>query len=122
MTKTERRPLGDYLAAHYTVVLTPSEDGGYVAKVAELEGCVTQGETLEEALDMLDDAREAWIRDAYEDGAPIPLPIDRQDYSGKFVVRTPKSLHRDLVTMAEREGVSLNQLVVSLLSRAVSRQ
>jgi hypothetical protein len=59
----------------------------------------------------------------YEDAAEIPLPSYPEAYSGKFNLRLPKSLHRRLAELAEREAVSLNQLVVSLLAAgdAVSR-
>lgn len=46
----------------------------------------------------------------------IPLPSSDNSYSGKLLVRMPKSLHRRLAETAEREGVSLNQYIVSLLS------
>jgi len=45
-----------------------------------------------------------------------PLPSSDNSYSGKLLVRMPKSLHRRLAETAEREGVSLNQYIVSLLS------
>ncbi|MCK4226106.1 toxin-antitoxin system HicB family antitoxin, partial [candidate division WOR-3 bacterium] len=45
-----------------------------------------------------------------------PLPKVMEEYSGKFVLRVPKSLHGKLSNLAEKEGVSLNQMVVSLLS------
>ena len=43
-------------------------------------------------------------------------PTQAHDYSGKFLVRMPKSLHFRLAMQAKREGVSLNQYVTSLLS------
>ncbi|HXT04816.1 MAG TPA: toxin-antitoxin system HicB family antitoxin, partial [Casimicrobiaceae bacterium] len=46
----------------------------------------------------------------------VTEPLDR--YSGKFVVRVPRSVHARLARKAKQEGVSLNQLVSSVLSRA----
>jgi hypothetical protein len=46
-------------------------------------------------------------------------PRETEDYSGQFVVRVPRSLHRDLVQAAEREEVSLNQFALAALVRAV---
>lgn len=46
----------------------------------------------------------------------VEKPIERKYYSGRFVVRLPRYLHKRLVKQAAEEGVSLNQLVVSLLS------
>jgi len=94
-------------------------DGGYVAEIEELPGCMTQAETLDEALKAIEDARQLWIKTAYEEGQDIPLPRDIEEYSGKFMVRIPRSLHRNLIRAAKREGVSLNQYVTSLLAAGV---
>jgi antitoxin HicB len=82
---------------------------------------MSQGDTVEEAYEMIQDAMRAWLEVAIEDNIPIPEPIPDEDYSGKFVVRLPRSLHRQLAETAEREGVSLNQLVNVALARAVER-
>jgi len=68
---------------------------------------------------MIEEARRLWLEVAYEDGMDIPEPRSEQEYSGKFFIRTPKSLHRALAQIAEREGVSLNQFLVATLSRAI---
>jgi hypothetical protein len=70
---------------------------------------------------MIQDAMRGWIEVSLEDGDPIPEPRLLEDYSGKFVVRLPRSLHRDLVEMASQEGVSLNQYVNVALGRSVGR-
>ena len=67
---------------------------------------------------MIRDAQRGWIEVCLEDGTPIPEPQHSEPYSGQFRVRLPRSLHRDLAERAEREGTSLNQTVVSMLSRA----
>jgi hypothetical protein len=64
---------------------------------------------------MAEDARTGWIETEYEEGRNIPEP-SHQEYSGKFNVRIPKSLHRALADAAAQDGVSLNQYVVMLLS------
>lgn len=51
--------------------------------------------------------------------APAAEPQETQDYSGEFTMRVPRSLHRDLVRAAERDGVSLNQFALAALARAV---
>jgi len=94
-------------------------DGGYVVEFPDLPGCITQIETLDELVANANEARELWIETAYERGLPIPEPTYPEQLSGKFNVRLPKSLHRALVDRAEAEGVSLNQLVVYLLSRGI---
>lgn len=117
MDKVNRKPLQHYLALQYPVNLLADPDGGYVAVFPDLPGCLTQGETLEEAVAMAEDARVGWIETEYELGHDIPLPSYPEEYSGKFNVRIPKSLHRTLSKAAEREGVSLNQYVATLLAR-----
>jgi antitoxin HicB len=58
----------------YTVVLIPdTEMGGYVVEVPALPGCVTQGDSVEEALTMAQNAISMWIRDMAADGEPIPI-------------------------------------------------
>ena len=121
MKETKKnKTLEEYLNTIYPFVVYAAEEGGYVAEVEELPGCMTQAETLEELSERIENARRAWIQSAYEDGMEIPLPRLEQEYSGKFVVRLPKYLHRQLAEEAAREDASLNQFVVTLLSAAVS--
>jgi predicted RNase H-like HicB family nuclease len=57
----------------YTVVLEPCEDEpGFVATVPALPGCITQGDSLDEALTNVRDAISLWIRDGLAHGEPIP--------------------------------------------------
>ena len=116
--KTERESLDFYLERKYPVTLYPALEGGYVAEIKDLPGCVTQGETAEESVAEVEDARVLWIETAYEHGDDIPLPCTDTQYSGKTLLRMPRSLHQKLAEGAEREGISLNQHLVSLLSEA----
>lgn len=98
--------------------LSEEDGGGWLAEVPELEGCKTDGETPEEALINIQDAIEDWLEVAKENNKPIPSPelYKHQDYSGKFTLRVPRSLHRFLSMQAEAEGISLNQLILTLLT------
>ena len=59
----------------YTIKIIPdTEDGGYVAKVVELDGCITQADSWEELKEMIEDAMRCWLESALEDGDEIPLP------------------------------------------------
>lgn len=71
--KRETRDLEYYLDKHYPFVVYPAEEGGYVVEIEELPGCITQGETLEEVSERIENARQGWIETAYEDGLEIPL-------------------------------------------------
>lgn len=108
-----------YLEKPYTYELRPDSAVGWFIQVKELPGCMSQGDTPEEALDMIRDAMAGWIEVALADNIAIPEPRTLESYSGKFVVRVPRSLHRDLVDRAAEEGVSLNQLINVVLARAV---
>jgi antitoxin HicB len=69
------KTLAYYLALPYTIEIIPdTEAGGYVARVKELRGCITQAETWEELLEMIEEAKEGWLEVALEHGHPIPEP------------------------------------------------
>jgi len=120
-TKLElKKKVQEYLEKPYRIVLEPDDQGiGYAVWVEELPGCISAGETPEEALQMIREAMALWIETALERGKPIPEPLATREYSGRFLVRVPKSLHQRLVEMAESEGVSLNALVNRILTEAV---
>ena len=95
----------------------------WIAEIPDLPGCIGAGDTPEEALAMLKDAYQAWIAIAVEDNRPIPEPTKsyNNEYSGKFTLRLPKSLHRELTIQAEEEGVSLNQYILYLIAKGMSK-
>ena len=107
-----------YLQLPYRMELILDRDeGGYVVSFPDLPGCLSSGETYEEALRNAEDAKREWLTAALEDGLEIPEPDTLDDYSGQFKIRMPKTLHRHLAQMAWREGVSMNQYCVYRLSR-----
>jgi antitoxin HicB len=119
------RTVDEYLKLPYTieVIRDTSEDNpGWVARVVELPGCLTQADSFEELGEMIADALRAWLTVAIEDGLDIPEPRPVEAYSGKFVVRVPRSLHRQLAEAADRDGVSLNTFVNVACARAVGAQ
>lgn len=64
-----------YLSLPYVIELTPDENGVWVAAIPLLKGCITQGDSREEALLMLDEAKALWLETALEEGIPVPEPI-----------------------------------------------
>lgn len=109
-----------YMNLPYNYIVQPitDESGSYFyARVLELDGCQSTGETFEEAYENLREAMEGWIETKLEGGFEVPLPVRYDDFSGKFVVRIPKSLHYRLTIEAEQEGVSLNQYALYKLSK-----
>ncbi len=68
------RKIEEYLKLPYTITVIPYEDGGYFAKVEELDGCMTEADSWEELKEMIEDAMRCWLESALEDGDEIPLP------------------------------------------------
>ncbi len=115
----ERRPLEYYLGLKYPVTIEESPEGGFVAAIDDLPGCMTQGETPDEVFENIEEARKLWLEATYEDGQDIPLPKTEKPYSGKMILRMPRSLHSLLDRRAQIEGVSLNHYMVTVLAKAV---
>jgi len=112
----------DYMSLPYTVMVkqVSDESGSYFhATVLELDGCQSTGDSFIEAYDSLMEAMEGWLEAKLEAGFHVPKPVDANKYSGRYVVRLPKSLHARLALEAEREGVSLNQYTLYKLSASV---
>ena len=62
----------------FTVVLEQEPDEGFVASVPALPGCVSQGDTREEALRNIREAIELYLEDCRESGDPIPSESGRE--------------------------------------------
>lgn len=111
---------------HEISPLSPEEGGGFLITFPDLPGCMSDGATVEETIANGREAFSAWIAAAFDMGKPIPKPTARPmelvEASGKFVARLPKTLHARLVAMAREEGVSLNTLVLTLISESVGRK
>lgn len=112
------KTIEEYMALPYRLELVPdTAEGGFVASYPELPGCITCGNTVEEAVANAADAKRAWLEAALEDGVDIFRPNELDSYSGKFMLRIPKSLHRALTEHSKQEGISMNQYCLYLLSR-----
>jgi antitoxin HicB len=116
------------LALPYRLVVIGEPEEGYLAEAPELPGCFTAGDTPEDAMAMLRDAMAGWFETALRDGQRVPEPSTRWPrgaaetrYSGKFVLRLPRSLHRQLADRAEAEGVSLNQLALTFIAQGLGQ-
>jgi antitoxin HicB len=119
-----QKALDFYMTLPYTVEVikdSGAEYSGLFARVVELPGCMTQADTYAELGEMIEDAKRGWIEAALESGQDIPEPRPEEKYSGKFIVRVPRSLHQELVEAAKREGVSLNLFVNTALGKAIGQ-
>jgi len=117
--KIASQELQALLSRRYPVTFYPAEEGGYVAEIEDLPGCITQGESIDEAAAAIEACRAAWIETALADGMEVPSPRTESEYSGRFLLRLPKSLHRRLAVRARRDGVSLNTELTALLASAL---
>ena len=116
------KKLNYYMSLPYQIVITPSPEGGYAAKIPDLPGCITQGETRLEVLEMIEDAKRCWLTEELEDDEDIPEPPDPYKLDGQLRVRIPRSLHRKLSKCAALDGVSINQMVTYLISSGLNEQ
>ena len=111
---------------HEISPLSAEDGGGFLITFPDLPGCMSDGATVEEAITNGRDAFSAWVAAAIDRGKPIPKPTAKPfelvEASGKFVTRLPKTLHARLVAMARQEGVSLNTLVLTLISESVGHK
>lgn len=125
MNKTEEK-INYYLELPYKIEILPipkDEGGGFMAILPEVgrDVFVGDGDTIEEALESLESIKRIMFAQYIRDGVPIPEPETADSYSGKFVLRVPKILHKELASGAKNENVSLNQYVNMLLSQANER-
>ena len=75
-----------YLNLPYTKVLIVDDDGSVFAKIEELHGCITVGDDPDDALEMLEDALQAWLEVALEMDMEIPEPNAEEEGLNAFVV------------------------------------
>jgi antitoxin HicB len=98
--------------------LDEADGGGWLASVPALPGCFGDGETRAEALADALAAIEEWKDAARQLGREVPGPAS----PGQWRQRVPRTLHDKLRRLAAADGVSLNQLVTTLLAEAVGRR
>lgn len=109
--------LQDYEALPYRVALDfDQDDHVWVVRYPELPGCIGHGATKEEAIAKGEEMKSLWLETLLENGASPPEPQPEPSYSGKFVLRLPKTLHERVAQAAAREEVSLNQYLISVIA------
>lgn len=121
----------------YTALFTPIEDGsGYYAKVPDLPGCITTGNSLSDAIDQITDAMSAWLVFAEDEGEPIAPPspqeklsvdagticslisadtIEYRAQTDTRAVRKNVSLPSWMVRLADKRGINCSQVLQDAL-------
>ena len=102
--------------------LSDVEGGGFLISFTDFSECISDGETIEEAIQNGVDALQETIAALESMNLAVPEPGSGGSYSGKFIQRVPKSIHARLVTRAKQEGVSMNSLVTSILAESLGRR
>ena len=92
------------------------EDGEYVGLCSEFPGLSWLAPAPEEALKGIRKVVGDVVSDMISSGEPVPEPIAIRQFSGKFMVRVPPEVHRQLALEAAEAGVSLNRLASAKLS------
>jgi predicted HicB family RNase H-like nuclease len=104
-------------AKFYTYrVFWSDEDEEFVGLCAEFPGISWLDENQQDAFAGIVALVQECINDLKAHNEPIPIPLTKKQYSGKFMVRIPPKQHRELAIQAAEQGVSLNRLVSSKLA------
>jgi len=122
--KDLKSKVNHYANLPYTYAIERRDDQGtyYVARIVELPDLFMTGDTPAEAVGELESVKEEWIQTYLELGNKMPRPLKSRNYKGNYPLRMQPSLHEALAFRAELEGVSINQYMVSALSRTVGRE
>jgi antitoxin HicB len=102
--------------------LSEDDGGGFLISFTDFSECISDGETIEEAIESGMDALQETIAALESLNMPVPEPGSGGSYSGKFIQRVPRSIHARLVMRAKQEGVSMNSLVTSILAESLGRR
>jgi len=114
MRRSESLDLDQY---QFTVrPLSKEEGGGFLVEYPDIPGCMSDGETIQEAVR---NGREA-LRDCLdvfaESGRKLPKPTIE---AAQWRQRLPRTLYSKLARQAESEGVSINSLVTAIIAEAI---
>ena len=102
---------------HYTYRVTWSEDDHeYVGLCAEFPSLSWLASSQQDALKGIGAVVANVVADMKKSREPVPEPLARKQFSGKFLVRVPPDVHRHLAVEAAEAGVSLNRLASAKLS------
>ncbi len=98
-------------------VLWSEDDQEYIGLCSEFSSLSWLESTQEKALKGIQKLVNECISDLNENGEEVPTPIAVKDYSGKFMVRVPPEIHRQLAVQAAESGASLNRIASATLAR-----
>ena len=97
-------------------IIWSEEDQEFVGLCAEFPGLSWLEPDPDDALKGIRSVVKECVDDMVRTGEDIPLPISTREYSGKFIVRVPPEVHRNLAVEAAEAGISLNRIVSARLA------
>lgn len=98
--------------------LSDDEGGGWLISFPDLPGCISDGDTPEEAIQNGKDALNCWLLACKESGRAIPKPND----SKNFAANIPENLYRRLSCKAKKEGISINVLISDFITQCLANE
>jgi antitoxin HicB len=104
---------------HYQFTVRPlskEEGGGYLVEYPDIPGCMSDGETIEEAIANGREALRDCIEVLSESGRKIPKPAIE---AAQWRQRVPRTLYYKLTRQAANEGVSINSFVTAVIAEAI---
>ena len=102
--------------------LSEEDGGGFLISFTDFTECISDGETVEEAIQNGLDALQETISALESLNLPVPEPGSGGSYSGKFIQRVPKNIHARLALRAKQKGVSMNAQVTSILAESLGKE
>lgn len=110
---------GDLDLKQYRFTVRPlakEEGGGYLVEYPDVPGCMSDGETIDEAITNGQEALRDCLEVFAESGRAIPKPGIE---AAQWRQRLPRTLYSKLTRRADEEGVSINSLVATIIAEAI---
>ncbi len=106
----------------YPAVFHLAKEGGYSVEVPDLKGCVSEGDTLAEAIDMITESACGWVIDELEDGKKAPVPSTYEDISDLYKGEIVSLIALDIVSYVEKNNLSLSEILQNTLVKMFNDQ
>lgn len=106
----------------YPAVFHLAKEGGYSVEIPDLKGCVSEGDTLAEAIDMITDSACGWVLDELEDGKKAPVPSTYEDISNSYKGEIVSLITLDIVSYVEKNNLSLSEILQNTLVKMFDEQ
>jgi len=112
--------LQQYMSYEYPITIY-EDNGLWVAEIEDLPGCMSFGDTKEEALANLDEAKRNWFLLAFHAGV-FPKKPKEMEKEDRVLLRIPTELHLKIAKLASQEGKSFNSYVIGVLRKHIDRK